>query len=66
MSTRKTHHVAAAIAAAALVLAAALPASATHAMRGPGVGTATIQRGHASPNRGLGWCYRHPYLCHRS
>jgi hypothetical protein len=30
----------------------------------------TIQPGHASPNYGYGygrgWCYWHPYLCHRS
>ena len=69
MIPRKTRRLAAPSAAAALLLAAALPAGAAHAFRSPGTGTVTSQSGHASNWRGgygygRSWCYWHPYLCY--
>jgi len=72
MTNRNTSRPAAMLAAAAFLLAAALPALAAPAIRS--AGTATIQLGHASPNYGRGygygygrgWCYWHPYVCYRS
>ena len=70
MINRTTSRVFAATLATALLLAAALPAGAAHAVRGPGAGTVTILPGHASPNYGYGygrgWCYWHPYVCYRN
>jgi hypothetical protein len=68
MISRKTSRLAAGLAATTLLLAAALPAGAAHAIRGSSAGTMTIASGHASPNWGYGrgWCYWHPYVCYRS
>jgi hypothetical protein len=59
--------VAAALAAVALLLAAASAANAAHAVRSPTAGVSATQPGRATPNWGYGrgWCYWHPYSCHR-
>jgi carbohydrate-selective porin OprB len=68
MIDRKANRtVTAALAAAALLLAAVGAANAAHVIRSPTAGVSTAQPGHASPNYGYGrgWCYWHPYACHR-
>jgi hypothetical protein len=74
MIDRTTTRFTAALAAAALLFAAAIPADAAAAIRGVG-GTMTVHAGHASPSYGggyghgygygRGWCYWHPYVCYR-